>query len=67
VLERLDAAVIDTVLGGPRAGGGVSTGTYLTLAALNRVCDPRSKAGFAAWWATVDRFGVRIDTSNALA
>ncbi len=44
--------MIDGVLGNPRVSGGVSAGTYLILAALNRVCDPRSKAGFAAWWAT---------------
>jgi len=53
MLERLDAvAVIDGVLGDARVSGGVSVGTYLALAALNRVCDPRSKAGFAGWWAT---------------
>jgi hypothetical protein len=52
MLERLDAvAVIDGVLGEARVRGGVSVGTYLALAALNRVCDPRSKAGFASWWA----------------
>jgi transposase len=52
MLQRLDAvAVIDEVLGDRRVHGGVSVGTYLALAALNRVCDPRSKAGFASWWA----------------
>jgi hypothetical protein len=29
----------------------VSVGTYLGLAALNRVCEPRSKRAFAGWWA----------------
>src|SRR6266571_691001 len=38
--------------GEARVSGRVSVGTYLALAALNRVCDPRSKAGFAGWWAT---------------
>ncbi len=53
MLRRLDAvAVIDGVLGEARVSGRVSVGTYLALAALNRVCDPRSKAGFAGWWAT---------------
>jgi transposase len=51
VLRRLDVvSVIDGMLGDARVSGGVSVGTYLALAALNRVCDPRSKAGFAAWW-----------------
>jgi hypothetical protein len=51
MLQRLDAvAVIDGVLDQARVHGGVSVGTYLALAALNRVCDPRSKAGFASWW-----------------
>ena len=33
-------------------------GTYLVLAALNRVVAPTSKLGFADWWATtaLDRF-----------
>jgi hypothetical protein len=51
MLQRLDAvAVIDEVLGDQWVHGGVSVGTYLALAA-HRVCDPRSKAGFANWWA----------------
>jgi hypothetical protein len=45
------AAVIDGVLGQARVRGEVSVGTYLVLAALNRICDPRSKAGLATWWA----------------
>jgi transposase len=30
----------------------VSAGTYLALAALNRICDPRSERAFGRWWAT---------------
>ena len=67
MLGRLDAiTVIDSVIdsgvedtssrgGASRGGvisGGVSVGTYLGLAALNRVCDPRSKRAFADWWST---------------
>ena len=61
MLGRLDAiTVIDSVIvsgvGNPssRGGvisGGVSVGTYLGLAALNRVCEPKSKRAFADWWA----------------
>ncbi len=49
MLERLD--VIDSVVGGGQVSGGVSVGTYLGLAVLNRVCDPKSKWAFAGWWA----------------
>jgi transposase len=50
MLARLDAiAVIDSVVGDGH-GGGVSVGTYLGLAAVNRVCDPKSKRAFADWW-----------------
>ena len=49
MLTRLDAiAVIDSVVGA--SVGDVSVGTYLGLAALNRVCEPRSKRAFAHWW-----------------
>ena len=50
VLERLDVAgVIDQVV--PRyANAGASVGTYLALAAANRVVDPCSKLAFADWW-----------------
>jgi len=52
VLEDLGAAgVIDEVTGARRSDAGASTGTYLTLAALNRVVAPCSKLGFADWWA----------------
>ena len=45
--------------GGAAAGGQpLSTGTYLALAALNRLVAPCSKAAFADWWKTTaaDRF-----------
>ncbi len=53
VLERLDvAAIIDEVAGPRRADAGASVGTYLALAALNRVVAPCSKLAFGKWWAT---------------
>ncbi|MDO5745941.1 MAG: IS1634 family transposase [Micrococcaceae bacterium] len=59
VLQRLDVAgIIDEVVGPQRKGAGTPAGTYLALAALNRVVAPTSKAGFADWWKTTaaDRF-----------
>jgi transposase len=59
VLDRLDVAgVIDSVVGARRADAGASVGTYLMLAALNRVVAPCSKLAFADWWKTTaaDRF-----------
>jgi transposase len=52
------AAVIDEVAGTRRSDAGASTGTYLALAALNRLVAPCSKAAFADWWKTTaaDRF-----------
>jgi transposase len=52
------AAIIDEVTGARRADAGASTGTYLALAALNRIVAPRSKLAFADWWKTTaaDRF-----------
>ena len=52
------AAIIDEVTGPRPAGQPLSTGTYLALAALNRLVAPCSKAGFADWWKTTaaDRF-----------
>jgi transposase len=52
------AAVIDEVAGPAPAGQPLSTGTYLALAALNRLVAPCSKAAFADWWKTTaaDRF-----------
>ncbi|HEX2805616.1 MAG TPA: hypothetical protein VHN80_05550 [Kineosporiaceae bacterium] len=52
MIQQLDViTVIDTVLGTAPVSGGVSAGTYLALAALNRICDPRSKRAFGRWWA----------------
>lgn len=59
VLTRLDVAgIVDEVVGPRRADAGASVGTYLALAALNRLVDPRSKRSFADWWASTaaDRF-----------
>ncbi|MGH6840292.1 MAG: IS1634 family transposase [Methylocella sp.] len=59
MLERLDViATIDEVVGARRSDAGASVGTYLALAALNRLVDPCSKLGFADWWRTTaaDRF-----------
>src|SRR6266851_5111173 len=52
------AAIIDEVTGPGPSGLPLSPGTYLALAALNRVVDPCSKRGFADWWRTTaaDRF-----------
>jgi transposase len=52
VLDDLGVAgVIDEVAGARRSDAGAGTGTYLVLAALNRLADPCSKRGFADWWA----------------
>ena len=59
VLQDLGvAAVIDEAAGSRRSDAGASAGTYLALAALNRLVAPCSKAGFADWWKTTaaDRF-----------
>src|SRR5215467_9119207 len=52
VLQRLDVAgIIDAVV--PRyPNAAASVGTYLVLAAANRVVAPCSKLAFADWWAT---------------
>jgi len=52
------AAIIDGVTGPRPAGLPLSVGTYLALAALNRLAGPCSKLGFAGWWKTTaaDRF-----------
>jgi transposase len=53
VLERLGVVgIVDEVVGARRADAGASVGTYLALAAANRVVAPCSKLGFAEWWAT---------------
>ena len=59
MLEDLGvAAIIDEAAGPGPAGQPLSTGTYLALAALNRLVAPCSKAAFADWWKTTaaDRF-----------
>ena len=53
VLQRLQLAqVIDEQVGSRRADAAASVGTYLALAACNRVVAPRSKLAFAGWWQT---------------
>ena len=59
MLEGLGvAAIIDEVAGARRSDAGASAGTYLVLAALNRLVAPCSKLAFADWWKTTagDRF-----------
>ncbi|MGH3467963.1 MAG: IS1634 family transposase [Thermocrispum sp.] len=59
MLQRLDVpGLIDAVVGSRRTDAGASVGTYLALAALNRVVAPCSKLAFADWWRTTaaDRF-----------
>jgi transposase len=59
MLDELGVAGIIDLVAGPRpAGQPLSTGTYLALAALNRLVAPCSKAQFADWWRTTaaDRF-----------
>jgi hypothetical protein len=52
------AGLIDEVVGTRRADADLSVGTYLAIAALNRLVDPTSKRQLATWWATTaaDRF-----------
>jgi Transposase len=53
ITQRLGLVdIIDEVVGPRRADAGASVGTYLTLAALNRIVDPCSKSAFADWWTT---------------
>ena len=53
VLERLKVAgIVDDVVGGRRSDAATSVGTYIALAAANRVVKPCSKLAFADWWAT---------------
>jgi transposase len=62
-LTRLRVAeIVDEVVGPRRADAGASVGTYLALAALNRLVDPCSRRSLADWWAATaaDRFtGIR--------
>jgi transposase len=51
MLDRLDVVgIIDDVVGSRRSDAGASVGTYIALAALNRVVAPCSKLAFADWW-----------------
>ena len=52
------AAIIDEEAGPGPSGLPLQPGTYLALAALNRIVDPCSKRAFADWWRTTaaDRF-----------
>jgi transposase len=63
VLTRLRVAeIVDEVTGPRRADAGASIGTYLALAALNRLVDPCSRRSLADWWTATaaDRFtGIR--------
>lgn len=59
MLDELGVAgIIDEAVGPRRSDAGASTGTYLALAALNRLAAPCSKTRFADWWKTTagDRF-----------
>jgi transposase len=52
------AELIDETVGPGPSGLPLSVGTYLALATLNRVVDPRSKRRVGQWWRTTaaDRF-----------
>src|SRR6266567_6632658 len=51
MLQQLDVAgLVDEVTGARPAGLPLSAGTYLALAALNRLVAPCSKLAFADWW-----------------
>jgi hypothetical protein len=50
------------------ANAGTTVGTYLALAALNRLVDPCSKRAFEKWWRTTaaDQF-ITVPAALALA
>jgi transposase len=53
VLGRLGVVdIVDEVVGSRRSDAALSVGTYIALAALNRVVAPCSKLAFSDWWAT---------------
>ena len=53
MLERLGVIdIVDEVVGSRRSDAALSVGTYIALAALNRVVAPCSKLAFSDWWAT---------------
>ena len=65
MLQRLGVIeAVDDVVGPRRSDAGASVGTYVALAALNRLVDPCSRRTFADWWAgtAADRF-TRIRSS----
>jgi transposase len=52
MLDRLGVVgIVDDVVGARRSDAGASVGTYIALAALNRVVAPCSKLAFSDWWA----------------
>src|SRR5262245_41256331 len=50
VLERLGVVSVVDQVAPRRADAAATTGTYIALAAANRVVAPCSKAAFARWW-----------------
>jgi transposase len=52
MLDRLGLVAIVDSVARRRADAGASVGTYIALAAANRVVAPCSKLAFADWWAT---------------
>ncbi|MGH3934277.1 MAG: hypothetical protein ACRDS1_04755 [Pseudonocardiaceae bacterium] len=50
MIDKLGVAeIVDEVVGYRRADAGASVGTYLALAAANRVVAPCSKLAFGDW------------------
>jgi transposase len=63
VLGRLGVVdIVDEVVGSRRSDAALSVGTYIALAAMNRVVAPCSKLAFSDWWATTagDRLVGRV-------
>jgi transposase len=59
MLAELEVAgIIDRIVGARRADAACTVGTYIALAAANRVVAPCSKLAFSDWWQTTagDRF-----------
>ena len=53
MIERLGVVeTIDRVVGARRSDAQATVGTYLALAAINRVVSPCSKLAFREWWLT---------------
>ena len=52
MLDRLGLVAIVDSVAPRRADAGASVGTYIALAAANRVVAPCSKLAFADWWAS---------------